>query len=173
MSPSDAAIWPLQRLWLPAGSCPALCARTPNRASQVPDGSFRARCLLPPRGVRTVHGIDSSRPVLASPHSAGWPLPILRNEAEPSSRDATARALAFPSFNGQDRSHPLRGWLRDFRSLITANTFQLTRTTKLCLALSEWTRRDANRRAESLCCDSLGWSAQPQVSVHQNNLAAR
>ena len=80
--------------------------------------------------------IAASRPMLASSNPADWPLPVLCNEAEPSSRDATARALAFPSLGGQDRSHPLKGWLHDFRSFIMVNTFQFTRTTKLCLALS-------------------------------------
>jgi len=75
--------------------------------------------------------IEASPPMLASPYSAGWPLPISCNEAEPSSRDATARALAFPSFNGQDRSHPLKGWLHDSRPFVMMNTFQFTRTTKL------------------------------------------
>ena len=69
--------------------------------------------------------------MLASSDLADWPLPVSCNEAEPSSRDATARALAFPSFNGQDRSHPLKGWLHDFRSFITMNTFQFIRTTEL------------------------------------------
>jgi transposase InsO family protein len=68
---------------------------------------------------------------------AGWPLPVLCNEAEASSRDATARALAFPSFGGQDRSHPLWGRLHDFRFFITGNTSQFTRTTRLRLARSE------------------------------------
>src|SRR5690606_25126858 len=45
MSPSDTAIRPSRRLWLPVQGCPP---RTPNRVSQVPAGSFRARCLLSP-----------------------------------------------------------------------------------------------------------------------------
>lgn len=139
MSPSDSAIRPHLRLWLPAVGSPALRSRTPNRASQVPCGSFRARCLLSPRGVRSVHGIDSSRPMLASPVPAGWPLPVSCNEAELSSRDATARALAFPSFNGLDRSLPLKGRLHDSRSSIMINTFQLTRTTKLSWRFPDFT----------------------------------
>ena len=137
MSPSDAAPPSLGLLWFPVQSCRHSARRG---ASQVPGGSFRARCLLSPRGVWSVHLIDSSLPVLASPLSAGWPLPSLCNEAEPSSRDATARAFAFPSVNGQDRSFPLKGRLHDSRPFVMANTFQLTRTTKLCLALSEKTR---------------------------------
>jgi len=46
MNPSDAANRPRRRLWLPAVGCPRW---TPVRASQVPDGSIRARCLLSPR----------------------------------------------------------------------------------------------------------------------------
>lgn len=133
MRPSDAATRPRRRLWLPARGCPRW---TPARASQVPDGSFRARCLLSPRGVRSVLLIEASRPMLASPNPAGWPLPVSCNEAEPSSQVATARALAFPSFGGRDRSHPLWGRLHDFRSFIMMNTSQFTRTTKLRLALS-------------------------------------
>jgi len=131
MSPSDAAIRPRRRLWLPARGCLVPKNQAPDRASQVPGGSVRARCLLSPRGVRSVHLIEASRSVLASPYPAGWPLPVSRNEAEPSSQDTTARALAFPSVNGQDRSHPLKGWLHDSRPFIMVNTFQFTRTTKL------------------------------------------
>jgi len=82
--------------------------------------------------------------------------PIKRNEAEPSSRDATARALAFPSFHGQDRSHPRKGRLHDSRPFIMANTFQLTRTTKLRLALSKELkeRKEAARRFP--VCDPCG-----------------
>jgi len=79
---------------------------------------------------------DSSRPMLASPHPAGWPLPYKCNEAEPSSQDATARAFTFPGLNARDCSPALRSRLHDFRPIIMINTFQLTRTTKLCLALS-------------------------------------
>ena len=128
MSPSDTASPPLLRLWVPVSGCLPAARRG---VSQVPGVSFRARCLLSPRGVGSVRLIDSSQPVLALPLLAGWPLPLLCNEAEPSSRDATARALAFPSFNGQDRSHPLKGRLHDSRSFVMMNTFQFMRTTKL------------------------------------------
>lgn len=93
-----------------------------------------------------MHLIEATLPVLASSSSADWPLPISCNEADSSSRDAAARALAFPSFNGQDRSHPLKGRLHGFRSLTMVNTFQLTRTTKLRLALSEATEVTKIRR---------------------------
>ncbi len=126
-------------------SRPGLSATPARRgASQVPDGSFRARCLLSPRGVRQVHLIEASPPMRASSSPADWPLPVLCNEAEPSSRDATARALAFPSFNGQDRSHPLKGRLHDFRSFIMMNTFQFTRTTKLAWRFPENTKSTKN-----------------------------
>ena len=128
MSPSDAAPSPHRPLWLPVRGCRTLARRG---ASQVPDGSFGARCLLSPRGVRQVHLIEASPPVRASSSLADWPLPCSFNEAEPSSRDATARAFTFPSFSGQDRSRPLEGRLHDSRSLITMNTFQFTRTTTL------------------------------------------
>src|SRR6266516_223788 len=128
MSPSDTAIRPHQRLWLPVRGC---LREAPNRVSQVPGCSFGARCLLPPRGVRLVHWVVASQAMLASPSLAGWPLPSKRNEAEPSSRDATARAFASPSLGEQSCPHSLWVWLRDFRPIITINTFQLTRTAKL------------------------------------------
>ena len=131
MNPSDSATWPIRRLWLPAHGCPTLCPWTPSRVSQVPNGSFSARCLLPPRGAWWVQIVDASPPVLASPSSAGWPLPFKRNEAEPSSRTATARTLAASSFGGRGRPQPLWIWLHDFRLSIMINTFQLTRTAKL------------------------------------------
>lgn len=81
----------------------------------------------------------------ASPSPAGWPLPLLCNEAEPSSRIATARALAFPSFNGQDRSQPLKGRLHDSRPFIMMNTFQFIRTTKLTWRFPKITDFDLDR----------------------------
>ena len=164
MSPSDAAIWPCRPLGLPARSCPALRARTPNRASQAPAGSFGARCLLRLRGVGLGLRIDSF------PTDAGFALlgrlatPTLCNEAVPGSRDpsacdllialqagaqadTTARASAFPNFNGQDRLHPLKGRLHDSRPFVRVNTLQLTRTAKLCLALSECMRMNTRALA--------------------------
>ena len=52
-----------------------------SRASQVPGCSFSTRCPLTPRGARSLHTLVASRPVLASPLLAGWPLPLL-NGAE-------------------------------------------------------------------------------------------
>ena len=141
MSPSDTAVRPRQRLWLPVRGCPR---RTPNRVSQVPAGSFRARCLLSPRRVRSVLLVEASRAVLASPFPAGWPLSVLCNEAEPSSRDATARAFALPSFGAADRSPTLWAQLHDSRPIIMINSSQLTRTSQACLALSGWTQIDTD-----------------------------
>jgi hypothetical protein len=87
--------------------------------------------------------------MLALPHLAGWPLPVLSNEAEPSSRDATARAFALPSFGVTDRSSTLWAQLHDSRPFVMANTLQLTRTTKLCLALSRWTQMDTDYNPKS------------------------
>ena len=126
MSPSDAAIWPHQQLWLPARGCPA----TPNRASQVPDRSFCTRCLLPPRRVRSVLLADSSRPMQACTISGRLATLTSHNGAESSSRDATARTFAFPSLSGKDRSPPLKGRLHDFRPITMMNTFQFIRTIK-------------------------------------------
>src|SRR5262249_26276164 len=84
------------------------------------------------------------RPMLASPSLAGWPLPFKCNEAELSSRDATARALTFPSLNAENCSPPLRGRLPGFRSSTMINTLQLTKTTKLCFALF----RDASSQSQ-------------------------
>jgi len=130
MSPSDTAIRPRQRLWLPVRGCPL---RTPNRVSQVPAGSFRARCLLSPRGVRSVRVVVASRLMLASPNPVGWPLPCKCNEAEPSSRDATARAFASPSLGAQGRPHTLWVRLHDSRPIAMINSFQLTRTSQALL----------------------------------------
>jgi len=136
MNPSDSAIRPHQRLWLPVRGFPR---RTPNRVSQVPGDSFSARCLLPPRRVRSVLVVEASRAVLASPFSAGWPLSVLRNEAEPSSRDATARAFALPSFSAADCSPTLWARLHGFRPIIMINAFQLTRTAKLAWRFPDFT----------------------------------
>jgi len=115
MSPSDTAIRPHQRLWLPVRGCPC---RTPNRVSQVPAGSFHARCLLSPRGVRSVPTVVASRPGAGFTSFGRLATPNLCNEAEPSSRIATARAFAFPSLNERGRPHSPRGWLHDFRPII-------------------------------------------------------
>src|SRR5208283_1714317 len=144
MSPSDTPVRPVRRLWLPADSGSGLSARAPVGVSQVPAGSFDARCLLLPRGVCSVPTVVASQAVMASPHPAGWPLPVTCNEAETSSRFATARAFALPSFSGQGRPHSLWVRLHDFRPIIMINAFQLTRTSQACLALSEWTRMDTN-----------------------------
>ena len=84
--------------------------------------------------------IEPSPPMLASPHPAGWPLPVWCNEAEPSARDAAARALACPSVHGRDRSLPLWGRLQRFRSFITLNTIPFTRTTQLAWRFPDETR---------------------------------
>src|SRR6266487_2625816 len=130
MSPSDTAIRPRRRLWLPVRGFPRWI---PNRVSQVPGGSFCACCLLSPWGVWSVRLIVASRPVLALPNPAGWPLPFKRNEAESSSRDATARAFASPSLCEQGRPRSLWVRLHDFRPIIMINPFQLTRTSQASL----------------------------------------
>ena len=106
--------------------------------------------------------IEASPPVLASPLSGGLATLLTCNEAEPSSRDATARAFAFPSFNGRDRSHPLKGRLHDFRSFIMVNTFQFTRTTKLA-----W-RFPAGRRGGNLAKPGQRTHRQ---SMHENEIS--
>ena len=83
---------------------------------------------------------DSSPSMQASSNPAGWPLPITTIEAEPSSQDATARAFALPSFAAENRFPTVEAQLHDSRPVIMINTFQLTTTTKLCLALSEFGR---------------------------------
>jgi hypothetical protein len=91
--------------------------------------------------------------------------PSLRNQAKPSSLSATARAFAFPSFNGQDRSCPLKGRLHDSRPFIMVNTSQLTRTTKLCLALSR-PRRGTSRTPYSAPLAPLWFlSTSPSVQT--------
>ena len=108
-----------------------------------------------------MHWIEASRPVLASPCPAGWPLPCTCNEAEPSSRDATARALAFPGLGAGDCSPPLRGRLRDFRPFITVNTFQLTRTAKLA-----WRFPDCTDKRNP--CSSVV-SSVPRLRLRRSN----
>ena len=142
MSPSDTAIRPHCRLWLPVRGC---ALNTPYRVSQVPAGSLGARCLLPPRRVRSVPLVVASRAMLASPFSAVWPLSVSRNEAEPSSRDATARAFALPSFGAADRSSTLWARLHDSRPIIMINTFQLTRSSQALLGAFRRTRRGAGK----------------------------
>jgi hypothetical protein len=130
MSPSDPAIRPRQRLWLPVRGCPR---KTPNRVSQVPAGSFRARCLLSPRGVRSVPMVVASQSGTGFTSSGRLATPSMCNEAEPSSRDATARAFASPSLSEQGRPHSLWVRLHDFRPIIMTNSFQLTRTSQALL----------------------------------------
>ena len=86
--------------------------------------------------------------VVASHSSAGFTLfgrlatPNMCNEAEPSSRDATARAFASPSLSEQGRPHSLRVWLHDFRPIIMTNSSQLTRTTKLAWRFPKYTKSE-------------------------------
>lgn len=161
MSPSDTAIRPRQRLWLPVRGCPL---KTPNRVSQVPAGSFCARCLLSPRGVWTVPT------VVASHSSAGFTLfgrlatPNMCNEAEPSSRDATARAFASPSLSEQGRPHSLRVRLHDSRPIIMTNSSQLTRTTKLAWRFPNFT--NSPRIRENSCNSCQSFFASVFISVH-------
>ena len=82
--------------------------------------------------------IDASPPMLALTHLAGWPLPVMTNEADSSSLIATARAFALPSFAAENRFPTVEAQLHDVRPFIMINTFQLTTTTKLCLALSRY-----------------------------------
>lgn len=130
MSPSDTAIRPRRRLWLPIGGCPL---RTPNQVSEVPAGSFRARCLLSPRGVRPVPTVVASQSGTSFTPSGRLATPNVCNEAEPSSRDATARAFASPSFSERGRPHSLWVRLHHSRPIITINAFQLTRTSQASL----------------------------------------
>ncbi len=118
-------IRPRQRLWLPVRGCPR---KTPNRASQVPAGSFRARCLLSPQGVRSVPMVVASRSGNGFTSSARLASPSMCNAAAPSSRDATARAFASPSLSERGRPHSLWVRLHDSRPIIMVNSFQLTGT---------------------------------------------
>jgi hypothetical protein len=143
MGLSDATAPPVQGLWLLLGGCSCLATRPWCRASQVPNGSVCARCLLSPRRVQPVRLVEASGLMLASPLLEGWPLSITFNEAESSSRDTTARAFAASGFDRQDCSRQPQIWLHDFRPLIMMNTFQFTRTTEL-----SWrTRRKQRKRS--------------------------
>ena len=70
--------------------------------------------------------------------------PSMCNEAEPSSRDATARAFASPSLSEQGRPHSLWVRLHDFRPIIMTNSFQLTRTSQALLGAFQM-HTDKNR----------------------------
>jgi hypothetical protein len=94
-----------------------------------------------------VRVIESSRPMLASPNPAGWPLPSKGNEAETSSQDATARALTFPGLGAEVCSLTLWGRLHDSQPIVMINTFQLTRTTKLAWRFPEDTE-DTEEKGE-------------------------
>jgi|GEM_PF-6508769 len=155
MSPSDAAIGPHRRLWFPARGCPGLQASTPNRASQGPSGSLGARCRLPPRGAGRVLRIEPFPTDAGMSFSGRLAACSVRNEAKPSWLTATAGALAFPSFNGQHRSHLLKGRLHDSGPLTMVNPSQFTRSTKLCLALSEVHPTTQNSLRRTAAPDSL------------------
>src|SRR6266581_9201024 len=131
MGLSDAAAPPVQRLWLLFSGCSGLAAERLCRASQVPEGSVCARCLLSPRRVRPLHVVKASGPMLASPLLKGWPLSVMFNEAESSSRDTTARAFAASGFAWQDCSRQPQSWLHGFRPFTMMNTLHFTRTTEL------------------------------------------
>src|SRR4051812_7102232 len=114
MGLSDAATRPVRRLWLFFSGCSCLAAERLCLASQVPDGSVCARCLLSPRRVRPLHLVKASGPLLASPLLKGWPLSIKFNEADTSSRDTTARAFAVSGCDRQDCSRQPLSWLHGF-----------------------------------------------------------
>jgi len=131
MGLSDATARPVSSLWLRLSGCSGLAAKRLCRASQVPDDSVCARCLLSPRRVQPVHLVEPSGLLRASPLLKGWPLSITFNEAESSSRDTTARAFAASGFDRQDCSRRPQSWLHDFRPFVMMNTLHFTRTTEL------------------------------------------
>lgn len=131
MGLSDATARPRPRLWFPSDARSRLAAGPPCQASQVPDGSVCARCLLSPRRVPPLLLVEASGVMRASPLLGGWPLSFKLNGADSSSLNATARAFAASGFNRQDFSRPSRIWLHGFRPFTMMNTSQFTRTTKL------------------------------------------
>jgi hypothetical protein len=100
-------------------------ARPAAGASQVPGGSFCARCLLSPRRVQPVHLVEACGLMLASPLLEGWPLSATFNEAESSSRITTARAFASSGSDWQACSRPPRVRLHGSRPFTMTNTFSL------------------------------------------------
>src|ERR1017187_8443626 len=130
LNPSDTAVRPRRRLWLPVRGCPL---RTPNRVSQVPGGSFCARALPSPRAVRSVPTVVASQSGAGFTSFGRLASSIVCQEAEPSSLDATARAFASPSLSEQGRPRSLRVRLHDFRPIIMINSFPLTRTSQASL----------------------------------------
>ena len=137
MGPSDTAIPPLRWLWLPSSGCPSLSGRTRDRVSQVPDGSFCARCLLSPRGVPAVLPVDPF------PHGAGFILfdglatPTLVTRLLRVRGTLRLARLPTPASAVRVAPLPLKGRLHGSRPFTMISSFQLTRTAKLRLALSE------------------------------------
>ena len=155
MGPSDTAIPPLRWLWLPSSGCPSLSGRTRDRVSQVPDGSFCARCLLSPRGVPAVLPVDPF------PHGAGFILfdglatPTLVTRLLRVRGTLRLARLPTPASAVRVAPLPLKGRLHGSRPFTMISSFQLTRTAKLRLALSEEHEEDRRKAPR----DSSGLSS--------------
>jgi len=139
--PSDSP--PQHPAWLliPKPSLPG--HKAPTAAAGLPSSRrFCRRALSPFTPGNPVRASDrATAQVQASPPLAGWPFPLMCNEAESSSLNATARAFTFPGFTRWRCAHLARGRLHDFRSFIMVSTFHLTRTAKL-----SWRTRDTKHR---------------------------
>ena len=99
--------------------------------SQVPGCSVSARCPLTPRGARSLHTLVASRPVLASPSLAGWPLP-LRNGAETGS--LTLRLTdSRPEASTKTIAPPAARFATGKRAIPRTRTFHLARSSRLLL----------------------------------------
>ena len=147
-NPSDSTLQPFGRLCFPASGRGSSTNPPLERVSQVPDGSFRTRCLQPPRGVRRMHSVESSPSMLASPLSGGLATPNC--VTRPNRVRMTLRLVRLP----RPASAPVVAhqtlWVRlhDFRPFTMMNTFQFIRSAKLCLALSGDGRVERRARIE-------------------------
>jgi hypothetical protein len=118
--------------------------RHPQRASQVPDRSFRARRLLPPRRVPPVLPTIPSRRVLASTSWRGWPLPLSVTRLN-RVRFRCGSRVRLPRLRRRDYSHSPLGRLHVQWSIHTADSFHSARTFRLILAHPS--RKEDIRRA--------------------------
>ena len=104
---------------------------SPRRVSQVPDRSFDARHPVSPRRTRPLHVLVASRPVSGFTSFGRLTIPtgVTRPKGSLALRLTSSRSRA--STAGSPRTPP--GRLHGERAIPMVSTFQLTRSTKLCL----------------------------------------
>ena len=123
-----------------------------NRVSQVPVCSVGARCPQSPREVVTLQLLVTSRHVLASPVSEGWPP---RNSLTRPNRVHAYALRLTPLHQEASTSElllPPLPQLHGERALTMVSTFQLTRSARLGLAHQ---RKQRSQRKQSSSLLSL------------------